>query len=107
MAFAKHGSDCGSNRRASDNSLIFTINDTYKGTGQTMHKVSIPSDPSVASDYSTTVTPLSIAPGVKLEQGIVPRQYSGANGGRGKYISALGVILMHQWRGPVLAYRPD
>jgi hypothetical protein len=83
--------------RASDNKLILTTNEA---NGIWTHVISIPSDPSVASNYSGISTQLALASGLKIEANHV-QMY-----GRGRYLDKLEIIFMKQNRGPLLGYRP-
>jgi len=77
---------------------------TTKGSaGVRSYRFPIPSDPTSAANYSISMTPLGFAPGVSLEAGeAVTKQL----GQRSNYLSSLGIILMTQRTGKMLAYKP-
>jgi hypothetical protein len=63
--------------------------------------ITIPSDPTNASGYVTTVTPLALGAGVSTP---VPEMFDFH--GKSRYIPSLGVVLLPQGTGRMLAFRP-
>lgn len=86
---------------AAGNRLIITVMTSGAADNYIM---SIPTDPTDAASYSVTHTSLSFASGVTQETAAIGAwQY----GERCKYLpDPLGVILITQLHGPMLAYRP-
>ena len=62
-----------------------------------------PSDPTDAANYTVTSTACTFDTGVSLESG---KEGSWQYGERGQYLPTLGVVLMTQHTGKMLAYRP-
>ena len=86
--------------RASSNELIITTKNASFGVRS--YRITIPTDPTDEANYSVTMHALTLDSGVALESGIVLYQC----GERSQYIDSLGVILMTQYTGKMLAYRP-
>jgi len=77
---------------------------TSKGTfGVRSYRFTIPNDPTSAANYSVSTTTLAFASGVTLESGAERTKQLGQ---RSYYLSSLGIILMTQRNGKMLAYKP-
>ncbi len=85
---------------ATNNMVLITTKGTF---GVRLYKFQIPSDPTNAAGYSVFMTQLAFASGVTLESG---EERTKQLGQRNMYLPTLGVILMTQRYGRMLAYRP-
>lgn len=86
--------------RASTGELIISTKQPSLGLVKS-YRIAIPTDPTSAAGYSVVATTLTFDTGVSLED-IGGWQY----GERNAYLESLGVILMTQRDGKMLAYRP-
>jgi hypothetical protein len=76
--------------------------------GPLAHFIPLPADPTVAANYEATTVELDLASGLTLETAGTPLSPNIFLYGQGKggYMADLGVIMMPQRDGPMLAYRP-
>lgn len=85
----------------SANNRIFIT--TKAASGVSYYKFIVPTDPTDAANYVITSATCTFDTGVTLESG---SEGSWQYGDRGQYLPTLGVILMTQRYGKMLAYRP-
>ncbi len=85
---------------AKDNLVYLTTKGDF---GVRCYRFAIPNDPTNAASYSVSMKQLAFASGVTLEAGSERTKQLGQ---RNQYLPALGLILMTQRYGKMLAYRP-
>jgi hypothetical protein len=91
----------GFSYRASTNEVLISTRSTTNGVRS--YRFTIPTDPTVTGNYSVSMTQIALN-GIPLEAAgdAAPWLY----GERTKYLDSLGVILLTQRYGKMLAYRP-
>lgn len=91
---------------AERNALVLTTKSLDRGAET--HVIPLPTDPTVASNYSATTTALTLDTGVSLESGGGSQNANIYMYGQGKggYIPAVDCVMTPQRNGPLLAYRP-
>jgi prepilin-type processing-associated H-X9-DG protein len=87
--------------RAATNEVFITTKGIF---GARCYRFTVPADPTNAGNYNVTMTQLSFAAGVAVESG---QEITWQYGERSQYLPSLGVVLMTQRFGKMLAYRPS